>query len=138
MVSKKTSPKNKFFITAVMDGVHQLCFSASPISSTPPGSTVKLTFEIFVGDKSDPTIISPMDAGYFDLAHKINSCNSLASEVAQEQNKDRERQEVFRKLSMRLNSQTVWWALLQAFVLVAVFVAQFQYLKRFFAYKKLI
>lgn len=152
------SSKDRFFFTSGDHSEHVICLSVNNPSSGTPGSgwwasssqgspgfsnpntpgSVKMTFEVFIGDPGETNIISPVEAKVAGLAQTVNQLNSLVSEIRREQYLHREREAEFRELSEYVNSQVIWWTIAQISVLVGVTSWQVRRLGKTLRTKRLI
>lgn len=138
MVTRQQSKaKDRIFITAPTSGEHLICYQAI-LSQYSPNLYVKLGMEVFIGDAGDPNITSPVEAQLSDLSYQISLTEDLVNDLQREQTLQREREDLFVKLSKSINGKVWKWAFVQIIVLIGLSFYQNHHLRRFFRTKKLV
>ncbi|KAM0683836.1 emp24p/erv25p- protein [Mitosporidium daphniae] len=152
LLKQTGSSSDRFFFTSGEHSEHIICLSSnnptlgsqngwwsqgSSGSSNMQGS-IKMTFEVFIGDPGEPSIVSPIEAKVAGLAQTVSQLNTLVSEIRREQYLHREREAEFRSLSEYVNGQVVWWTIAQILVLTGVASWQVKRLGRTLRTKRLI
>ncbi|XP_012951785.1 transmembrane emp24 domain-containing protein 11-like isoform X2 [Anas acuta] len=101
-------------------------------------SDERIHLDIRVGEHFlDETVIQAKDK-VNEVNFRLEHLMEQIQHVSKEQNYEREREEKFRNISEQTNSNILWWAVAQTFILISIGIWQIKSLKDFFIAKKLV
>ncbi|CAN9515202.1 unnamed protein product [Ophioblennius macclurei] len=139
VLAKRFGKFGKFTFTAHASGNHFLCFQTNSTRfSVYAGERLKLHLDVQMGEhatgpQADRTK-SNMEVLEISLSHMIDQMVF----IRRQQEYQREKEEVFRRISEETNSKVLWWAVIQTSILLSVGFWQMKRLKDFFIEKKLV
>lgn len=121
----------KYTFAAHMDGEFKYCFSNKMSSMTPK----VVMFNMDIGDAPKDRIEGDEQS---QLEEMVSELSQGLTVVKHEQEYMEVREKIHRLINDNTNSRVVWWAVFEAFLLVAMTFGQIYYLKRFFEVKRVI
>ncbi|CAI8026878.1 Transmembrane emp24 domain-containing protein [Geodia barretti] len=121
----------KYTFAAHMDGEFRYCFSNQMSSMTPK----VVMFNMDVGDAPKDRIEGDEQS---QLEGMVSELSQGLTVVKHEQEYMEVRERIHRMINDNTNSRVVWWAVFEAFLLVAMTFGQIYYLKRFFEVRRVI
>ncbi|MBN3323723.1 TMD11 protein, partial [Atractosteus spatula] len=139
VMTKKYSQEGKFSFTSHTSGQHYICLqSTSTTFAVFAGDKLRVHLDVQIGEHTlDPSSVKAKDtvrALEYRLMHLIEEVRH----IIKQQNYQREREETFRQTSEDINSNVLWWAIMQTFILITVGVWQMKQMKDFLIEKKLV
>uniref|UniRef100_A0A8C3BN58 GOLD domain-containing protein n=1 Tax=Cairina moschata TaxID=8855 RepID=A0A8C3BN58_CAIMO len=139
ILSKLYGPKATFSFTSYLSGEHIICLQSNSTRLVAfAGSKLRIHLDIRVGEHFlDETVIQAKDK-VNEVNFRLEHLMEQIQHVSKEQNYEREREEKFRNISEQTNSNILWWAVAQTFILISIGIWQIKSLKDFFIAKKLV
>ncbi|NWZ25099.1 TMD11 protein, partial [Asarcornis scutulata] len=139
ILSKLYGPEATFSFTSYLSGEHIICLQSNSTRLVAfGGSKLRIHLDIRVGEHFlDETVIQAKDK-VNEVNFRLEHLMEQIQHVSKEQNYEREREEKFRNISEQTNSNILWWAVAQTFILISIGIWQIKSLKDFFIAKKLV
>lgn len=135
VVHQKGGAEGDFTFNTEESGEHRICLqpqSSGWLSKTKTKIDLELTVD------SDKTLDSKRKVAIESLHGKINVLNSRMAEVRREQSLMRDRESQFRDMSEAVNSNAMWWSVIQLIILGVTCAWQMKHLSTFFVKQKVL
>lgn len=120
--------------TAIESGEHKICFQ--PNQAGLGRRKLRIDVDFHTGTAAD--IDSKKQSKLKVIHQRINSLVQAVENIKLEQQLVREREEIFRDASERVNTKAVRWTMFQMVVLVGICFWQISYLRKFFVKQKIV
>lgn len=136
VVHQKGTSNSEFTFVALDSGEHRICFQ---VQSSGWIAKVKTKFDIQFEVAHDIDFLdSKQKSKQRNLQNKINILSSKVKEIKREQDLVRERETQFRDLSESVNTNVMWWGIIQLIALGLTCLWQLKSLKGFFVKQKIL
>ncbi|CAI9593210.1 unnamed protein product [Staurois parvus] len=139
LLSKLYGPDGKFTFTSHTPGEHSICMQSNSTNLIAFASNrLRIHLDIQVGEH-------PLDYSAVDPNNKVKEVSNILenlqgemNHIMKEQEYQREREEYYRQKSEDMNSNVLWWAIVQTVILTSVGIWQIKRLKDFLIAKKVV
>ncbi|XP_063813197.1 transmembrane emp24 domain-containing protein 11-like [Pseudophryne corroboree] len=139
LISKLYGPDGKFTFTSHSTGEHVICMQSNSTNLIAfAASRLRIHLDIQIGENPfDYATVDPKDK-VKDVAYSLGHLRGEVDHIMKEQEYQREREEYYRQKSEDMNSNVLWWAIAQTFILSTVGIWQVKRLKDFLIAKKVV
>ena len=136
VVHQKGAASGEFTFVALESGEHKICFQAQSSGWIAKVKTkLDVSFEVGSDIKQ---LDSKLKGTQKTLQNKVNILHAKVSEIKREQALVREREATFRDISESVNSNVMFWFVIQIIVLGLTCFWQLKHLKGFFVKQKIL
>jgi p24 family protein alpha len=126
LMNQIASPSGRFFFTSADSQEHLITIGT--LQDSWYGKRVKINLEVFIGDPGETNITPPVKAHLDGMARTVSQLNTIIADIRHNQYQHRQRQIEFREQSEKVNSNVMWWMLMQLIVLAATCLWQLKHL----------
>ncbi|XP_018410255.1 PREDICTED: transmembrane emp24 domain-containing protein 11-like [Nanorana parkeri] len=139
LLSKLYGPDGKFTFTSHTAGEHAICMQSNSTNLIAFASNrLRIHLDVQVGEHPfDYSAVDPKDK-VKEVSNILENLQGEMSHITKEQEYQREREEYYRQKSEDMNSNVLWWAIIQTLILTSVGIWQIKRLKDFLIAKKVV
>ncbi|XP_040275894.1 transmembrane emp24 domain-containing protein 11-like [Bufo bufo] len=139
LLSKLYGPDGKFTFTTHSSGLHFICMQSNSTNLIAfATSRLRIHMDVQVGEHPlDYAKVDPKDK-VKEVSYGLEHLQGETNHIIKEQEYQREREEYYRQKSEDMNSNVLWWAIAQTFILMTVGIWQIKHLKDFLIAKKVV
>ncbi|XP_077334077.1 transmembrane emp24 domain-containing protein 11-like [Lithobates pipiens] len=139
LLSKLYGPDGKFTFTSHTPGEHTICMQSNSTNLIAfAANRLRIHLDIQVGEHPlDFSAVDPKDK-VKEVSNMLENLQGEMNHIMKEQEYQREREEYYRQTSEDMNSNVLWWAIVQTIILTSVGIWQIKRLKDFLIAKKVV